>query len=195
VRRAAAVHARAIDATSFTIDRSFTLADLFETKATQAYGITWDGSSIWISVAGDSNSLAQIDPTTGAIIKAISSPTEDGPSDLDFDGTDLWLSTGTGDAFQMTTPNGTTLKHFSLPLGSQRDDGIAFRTGELFVGELFGGIEVYDPSSGNMIGSVVHEDGTAFDQTEMGPPVFAGDDFVMLSSLGITKYQAIKYVP
>ncbi len=85
------------------------------------------------------------------------------------------------------------MQHFSLPLGSQRDDGIAFRTGELFVGQLFGGIEVVDPSNGNMIGSVVHEDGTAFDQTEMS--VFAGGDFVMLSSPDITKYQSIKYVP
>lgn len=95
----------------------------------------------------------------------------------------------------MTTPNGTTMSHFALPLGSQRDDGIAFRSGELFVGQLFGGIEVYDPTSGAMIGSVVHEDGSAFDQAEIGPSVFAGDDLVMLSSLGITTYKAIKYIP
>jgi hypothetical protein len=184
-----------VDPATLAVDRSFTLASLFSTLGTAAFGIAWDGSSIWISIAGDTNALVVVDPTTGEITRTIGSPTEVGPSDLDFDGTDLWLSSGSSDAYRIATTNGGVVKHFGLSVGVLRDNGIAFRPGELFVGDLFGGMEVYDPASGTPLGSVTHDDGSSFTQSEIGPSVFVGDNLVMLSSLGITTYETIKVVP
>jgi hypothetical protein len=118
----------------------------------------------------------------------MSSPTELGPSDLDFDGTDLWLSSGTGDGYRIAAANGGIVEHVDIGFNGGRDNGIAFRAGDLFVGGLFGGIEVYEASTGAALGSAVHQDGTAFAQSEVGPSVFVGSELVILSSLGLTYY-------
>ena len=177
------------DPATSVIDRSLTLPSLFATLGTQAFGIAWDGSAIWISVSGDSNALVRVDATTGAILKTMSSPAMLGPSDLDFDGTNLWLSSGTGDAFQLAPADGTQLLHFSVCAPTNRDNGVAFRAGEVFVGELFGGMDVYDSSDGSLIGSVVKPNGSALTGDEIGPSVFVNGDLVMLSSLGLSTYQ------
>jgi len=177
------------DPTTSVIDRTFTLPSLFATLGTSAFGITWDGSSIWISVSGDTNSLTVVDPTTGHITRSMSSPTQLGPSDLDFDGTDLWLSSGTGDFYPLDPATGGVLGHFLLG-GAGRDDGIAYHQGKLYVGQLFGGIRVFD-TTGTLLGAAVHQDGSQFLQSEVGPSVFVGDEIVILSSLGISSYKIL----
>jgi hypothetical protein len=177
------------DPATSVIDRTFTLPSLFATLATNAFGIAWDGSSIWISVSGDTNSLVVVDPTTGLITRSMSSPTQTGPSDLDFDGTDLWLSSGTGDFYPISPASGGVLQTFPVG-GWGRDNGIAYYQGRLFVGELFGGIDVFD-TTGTLLGTAVHSNGSPFQQTEVGPSVFVGDELVILSSLGIGYYKIL----
>jgi hypothetical protein len=108
--------------------------------------------------------------------------------DLDFDGTNLWMSSGTGAAFKLSASTGGSLGQFPVIASTGRDNGNAFRTGGLFVGGLFGGMEVYDPGSGADLGTVVHEDGTPLARTETGPAVFVGAQLVVMSSLGISYY-------
>jgi hypothetical protein len=178
------------DPATSKIDRTFTLPSLFANPGgTSAYGITWDGSSVWISVSGGTNALLVVDPTTGQITRSMSSPTMLGPSDLDFDGTDLWLSSGTGDFYPINPANGGLLQHFTIG-GSGRDNGIAYYQGRLFVGQLFGGISVFD-TSGALLGTAVHQNGAPFQQSEVGPSVFVGNELAILSSLGIGYYQIL----
>jgi len=176
------------DPDTLVVDRSFSLTGLFATLGTQEYGIAWDGASVWVAVAGNTNLLALIDPLTGAVLKTMSSPAALGPVDLDFDGAYLWLSDGTGTEYRIDPINGGVLQHF--PLIQARDNGNAYRAGELFIGDLFGSMEVYDAASGGSLGLVLNEDGSPFE--ESGPSVFVGYELVMLSHLGITYYATAK---
>jgi hypothetical protein len=178
------------DPSTGTIDRSFSFQNLIEQLGTGAYGITWDGSSVWISISGNTNKLVTVDPTTGAITGTFGSPTILGPSDLDFDGQNLWLSSGTGSAYEIDRATGGVLDQFTLAASAGgRDNGIAAQSGAAWVGDLFGGLEVYDMASGTKKGNAVHADCTAFAENEVGPSVFIGGELVMLSDLGITYYE------
>jgi hypothetical protein len=73
-----------------------------------------------------------------------------------------------------------------------RDNGVAVRPGEVWVGELFGGMLVLDPATGAIIASVVHDDGSELDRDEIGPSVFVGDQLVIASELGITYYDIVR---
>jgi hypothetical protein len=178
---------------SLSMDRAFTLTGL-RTPGAGPDGITWDGRAIWITVAGEAyNALLRADPTTGQITKTMPSPTILGPSDLDFDGSQLWLSTGTGDVYRIDPVSGGITQRFSTaPQSGGHDHGIAFRTGELWVGDFFGGIEVHDAATGAPIGNAVHADGSAFTGYEVGPSCFVGSQLVMLGTHGITYYDATK---
>ena len=56
---------------------------------------------------------------------------------------------------RMSVTVGSLQQHMQiLPGAHGRDDGIAFRSCELWVGEYFGGMEVHDPSSGGIVGMV-----------------------------------------
>jgi len=168
------------DAASWTVDRKFVLDGLSDSNA---YGITCDGSKIWVSVAGDTNALVTVDPNTGALGEQMSSPTQLGPSELDFDGTNLWLSSGTGDLYEIST-GGVLLEHYPIsPDATGRDSGVACRSGELFAD-----MEVYSATSGAALGAATHNGGSAFQRTELGPSVFVGGNLMILSSLGITTY-------
>jgi hypothetical protein len=46
-------------------DRSFQFQNLIEMLGSGAYGITWDGVAVWISVSGNTNKLVGVDPATG----------------------------------------------------------------------------------------------------------------------------------
>ena len=177
------------DPVTLATDRTFTLGSLFSTPGTEAYGLTWDGRSIWISVAGQTNALMTVDPTSGQLTRQLSSPSVLGPVDLDFDGTSVWLSDGTGDAFRIDPVGGGVKQQFAY---GDRDNGNAFRSGELFVGMLFGGMAVYDPATGKPLGTVTHGDGSPFARSELGPSVFVGSQLVVLSSLGLTFFDTVK---
>jgi hypothetical protein len=177
------------DPDRLTVDRTFTFDNLHEEAGTGVYGITWDGSAIWISVSGNRNKLVRVDPTTGQITRTTSSPAELGPSDLDFDGSTLWLSSGTGMVFALDPISGGINRRIPIPDGfSGRDSGIAARACELWIGALFGGMGVEDPSTGAVLASAVHDDGTPFTQQEAGALVFVGDQLVIANGLGITYF-------
>ncbi|HSY39167.1 MAG TPA: hypothetical protein VLA79_06545, partial [Polyangia bacterium] len=173
-------------------DRTFTYADLIEQLGTGAYGITWDGASVWITVAGNVNKLVKVDPLTGQVTRTMSAPTELGPSDLDFDGSDLWLSSGTGSIFQIDRTTGGIKQQFATDAASfGRDDGIAYRPGEIWVGDLFGGMEVHDPTTGALLATAAHDDGTSLTEEEMGSSCFVGCQLVMASNFGITYFDTV----
>jgi hypothetical protein len=170
-------------------DRTFSVNNLFSTLGTGASGITWDGKDIWIVVRGNTNQFVIVDPTTGQTVRTMSSPAQDGPPDLDFDGTNIWLSSGEGTVFKLDPTSGGILEQFPVPAD---DEGIAVRTGEAWVGHYGGGIGVYSPTSGALLGSAVHPDLSPFGGDEVGPSVFVGAQLVIASSLGITYYDTVK---
>ena len=100
----------------------------------------------------------------------------------------MQTSGGNGQAYELTDPGLALMQVFQLGVSSGRDFGIAWHGGELFVGGLFGGMELYDATSGADLGAVVHGDGTPFAFDEVGPSVFVGGDLVILSDLGVTYY-------
>jgi hypothetical protein len=183
---------------ALTTDKTFQFQGLIGMLGSGAYGITWDGAAVWISVSGNTNQLVKVDPTTGQISRTMSSPTDLGPSDLDYDGSHLWLSSGTGTAFEIDPTTGGIEKHFAIGvLGAGRDNGVAVRAGEVWVGDLFGGVtnmfggmEVFDPVSGALTATASHGDGSPFSQDEMGSMCFVGGELVIASHYGITFYRA-----
>ena len=68
----------------------------------------------------------------------------------------------------------------------------AYSFGEVWIGDLFGGLEVHDAATGAPIGKAVHTDGSNFGANEVGPSCFVAGQFVMVSTLGITYYDATK---
>jgi len=181
------------DPSTGVIDKTFALGALIDQAGTGAYGITYDGASIWITVAGNTNKLVQVDPSTGQITRTLSSPTYLGPSDLDFDGTNLWLSTGTGMIFSIDPRTGGLQQEYAAsPTSLGRDYGVAYRSGELWVGELFGGMAVQSASTGDVLTLATHADGVAFKQQEMGPTCFVGRQLVMASSYGIRTFDTVR---
>jgi hypothetical protein len=177
------------DPDQLTVDRSFTMDNPADTPGSGVYGITWDGSAIWISVAGNRNELVSVDPASGQITRTMSSPTTLGPSDLDFDGSTLWVSSGTGDVFALDPTTGGIDRMLPIPDSfSGRDHGVAVRPGQLWVGGLFGGMGVEDSATGTALGSVLHDDGTAFAPEETGAALFVGDALVIANGRGITYY-------
>jgi hypothetical protein len=177
------------DPDQLTVDRTFTFDNLMETTGAGVDGITWDGSAIWIAVAGSRNKLVKVDPASGQITRTMSSPSELGPVDLDFfDGT-LWLSSGTGTIFALDPTTGGIDHMLSVPGGfSGRDDGVAARASELWIGALFGGMCVEDPVTGAALAQVVHDDGTQVIRAEIGASLFIGSQLVTATGRGITYY-------
>jgi len=113
---------------------SFDFYNLIEVLGTGVYGITWDGANVWISVSGDTNKLVKVDPDTGEILQTWSSPTTLGPSDLAWDESKIWVSSGTSEIYTVDPENGGS----SLFLNrAARDSGIAIRGDEVWVGNLF----------------------------------------------------------
>ena len=180
------------DPSTGVTDRTFSFTNLIEHLGTGAYGIAWDGTFVWITVAGNTNKLVTVDPLTGQIMRTMSAPTDLGPSDLEFDGTDLWLSSGTGTIFQIDPTTGGILRKFPTGAASfGRDSGIAYRTGELWAGDLFGGMEVLDPSTGTVLATATHQDGSSLTQEEMGSSCFVDCELVMASTYGITYFDTV----
>jgi len=168
-------------------DRTFTFTNLIESLGTGVYGITWDGTSIWISVSGNTNKLVVVDPVTGMITRTMSSPTVLGPSDLEFDGTNLWLSSGTGVVFLISPKTGGILRQFSTsPASSGRDQGVALRPGELWIGNLFGGMEIHDPATGALVGTATHDNGCDLTSDDVGPSCVVHGQLAMISRFGVT---------
>ena len=103
-----------------------------------------------------------------------------------------WLSSGTGDVFAIDPSNGGIKKRYDTgPASDGRDNGIAFRQGELWVGDLFGGMEIQHPATGAVLATATHSDGSTFTQAEMGPTCFVDCRLVMASSYGIRTFDTV----
>lgn len=174
------------DPDSRAIDRTFRFTNLIETAGTGVYGIELDGTSIWISVSGNTNKLVRVDSRSGAITKSMSSPTTLGPSDLALDGTDLVLSSGTGLVFGIDRETGGVQSRLDPWLSGTRQAGVAYRAGEIWVAGLFGGITAYNRSQEYRGAATI--DGASPTQAELGAMTFAGSQLVILSTYGITYY-------
>jgi len=136
------------------IIRSFDFHNLIETLGTGVYGITWDGSGVWISVSGNTNKLVRVDPETGEILTTWTSPTTLGPSDLSWDGNYIWVSTGTGQVYIVNPASGSS-KTFLKKIA--RDNGVAVRENEVWVGNLFDrNVNVYNKNTGSMIQTITN---------------------------------------
>ncbi|MBX3186277.1 MAG: hypothetical protein KF819_04645 [Labilithrix sp.] len=174
------------------IEKQFTLTNLIEQPGTGAYGITVLNGFVFMSVAGNTNKIVRVDPTTGEVVQTFAAPTALGPSDLDVSGEHIVESDGTGQVFTLAAATGAVVRSFAAgALG--RNMGIAVRGNEAFVGSLFGGMERHDVTTGAHLGSVTKEDGTALagDGIDLGSMCFNGSRLLILSKLGISEYDVV----
>ncbi|WP_437681507.1 hypothetical protein [Sorangium sp. So ce131] len=176
------------DAASMPL-RSHVLPTLIGSRGTSAHGIAWVDGTIWISIAGNTNELVQVDPDTGRILRRRAAPTELGPTGLTFDGEHLWLSSTIGDVYRLSTQNGGIEQHFPAARPDMRNQGVAHRAGELWVAGLFEQMVVYSASDGALLGAVTSADGAQLSQEDLGQPCFVGDELVILSQRGLTYYR------
>lgn len=141
------------DDTTLTVTRDFSFDDLIEELGTGVYGLAWDGKHVWISVSGNRNKLVAVDPQTGAIVRTLASPTNLGPSDLEFDGARMWIGDGTGTLFSMDLATGGIDQSFAIGAAFVRDEGVAVHGGRIVVNSLFGeGIATFT-TAGALIGT------------------------------------------
>ncbi|MSM41077.1 MAG: hypothetical protein GJT30_15785 [Geobacter sp.] len=162
--------------------------NLIEVSGTGVYGITWDGASIWISVAGNTNKLVQVDPSTGQIIRNMSSTSILGPTDLSWDGTNLWISSGTGEIDTINPSNGQRIHFLSR---GDRDTGIAYHNGEVWISNMFDKkIVVYDAVTKAIIDVITAIDlpTTSWDRRLE----FHNNQLVVLTSAGIDYYSVTR---
>jgi hypothetical protein len=181
-----------VDPANGSTGRRYTFSGLTETAGTAVYGMAWDGELLWISVSGNTNKIVRVDTADGSIVRSHSSPTELGPSDLDFDGKDVWLSSGTGEVFVLDRVSGGVKRSFRTWPEHGRDGGIAVRADEVWVGNLFGdtsngGVAIQDPENGALIDTVVGDDGRKI-RKAWGSMTFVGNQLVLLDRFGLTFY-------
>lgn len=175
------------DPINYSIIQQFTFYNLIEVLGTGVYGVTWDGSNVWISVSGNTNKLVKVDPQTGDIIHIWASPTLLGPSDLEWDGDKIWIASGTGEIYSMNAMNGGSQLFLDGVGESGRDSGIAFRDGELWIGNLFNNdVDIYNASDGSYQGVIQNALSTN------GKFCFHNGQLAVLSSGGITFYSVIE---
>lgn len=175
------------DPINYTIIQQFTYFNLIETLGTGVYGVTWDGTNVWISVSGNTNKLVKVDPQTGDIVQTWASPTWLGPSDLEWDGEKIWIASGTGQIYSMNTVNGGSQQFLDSIGESSRDSGIAFRNGELWIGNLFNtNVEVYNATDGSYQGFIKNA------LSANGKFCFHNGQLAVLSSGGIAFYDVLE---
>jgi outer membrane protein assembly factor BamB len=178
-----------VELASSAVSKSYAYDNLIENLGTGVYGITQLAGTVFISVAGNTNKIVHVDAATGKIIGQFAAPTDLGPSDLDLSGGDLIESSGTGTVFKLDTRTGAVLGRFSAG-NFGRDQGVAVRDQEAFVGSLFGGLDVYDLTTGSPKGHVTKLDGSEFEEDwDVGPMCFNGSKLLVLSRLGLTEYE------
>jgi hypothetical protein len=175
---------------SSDFDKTFEFDNLIESLGTGVYGITNLNGEIFLAVAGNTNKLVVIDPANGKIRRSFQAPSRLGPADLDFteDG-QLVESTGTGDVYTLDPKTGAVRSSFWVG-DDYRDNGVAVRRKQVFVGRLFGGMQVFNLSDGKLLGDVTHLDGSELDQTrDLGSMCFRGDHLLILSTEGLSEYE------
>jgi hypothetical protein len=183
-----------VDAATLATGRRLALSGVLDDRGQAASGITWDGSGLWLSVAGVGGKLLRIDATTGAVVRTFSSPADVAPTDLDFDGHNLWLSAGDNEVFLIDPATGGILRHFRSAFCGRRNSGIAIRPGELWIDGLQGGLALHDPASGKLLGNVADpgDDRPREGASGFRATCFVSGQFVVLDRLGITFSQILE---
>jgi len=114
-------------------------------------GLTWDGSLLWL-VDGASNTLAGLNPASGALIRTLAPPLSPA-ADAAADGPDLWIcGEGSTDVFRINAFNGDVQKRLSLQRGSFT--ACEYAQGTLWLADaLTNKILRVDPETAEVIGS------------------------------------------
>jgi streptogramin lyase len=154
-------------------------------------GLAWDGQQLWLSDSTSSEgSLLRIDPTSGEVTQRVWTPPGRGPVAVYHDGKVLWFSTGGGLVFKVDPASGDMLQQFGVGGAGSRDDGIAVRGCEVWVGMLVnGGVQIFDPDNGIQVANVVDDHGAPF--AAMGRSVFVGNQLVVAKEGEIAYYDVV----
>lgn len=173
------------DPVNYTILNQFTYTNLIEVLGTGVFGITWDGTNVWISVAGMTNKLVKVDPGTGDILQVWSSPSMASP-DLEWDGEKIWLTSANGYSYTIDPISGGS----ELFINELEDHGagIAFRNGEMWVvGQFDNDIHVFNSTNGKYHGVIKNAI-----NTNDGALCFHNNQLLSLSTSGIAVYNVIE---
>jgi len=170
-----------------TILKSLPTPDLFSALGTGPYGIEVNGDEILISVSGNENQIVRLDRESGEILGTLGSPSELGPSDLAWLNGELLVSTGTGKMYAANLAPPASSRPFTASMpDSGRDAGVATCNDVVVWGGLFSGMTVQS-ASGEVLGDITRAD-RAFEQTDLGPLTFYGNQLVIASTAGLDFY-------
>ncbi|MCJ8292398.1 MAG: hypothetical protein HRT58_20815 [Crocinitomicaceae bacterium] len=173
------------DPVNYTILTQYTYTNLIEVLGTGVFGITWDGTNVWISVAGQTNKLVKVDPGTGDILQVWGSPGMAGP-DLEWDGEKIWITSGNGYIYKVDpTSGGSELFVNQL---EDHGSGIAFRNGEMWVVDhIDNDIHIFNSTNGSYHGVI--KDAI---NNNKGALCFHNNQLAVLNSGGIALYNVIE---
>lgn len=139
------------DLTSYNIIKEFNLDNLYSTRGTGVFGITWDGTNIWISIAGNTNKIVKVDTVTGLILKQWTGPIRIGLCDLDWNNGSIWIADG-WEVYKMDPVSGGSELVFKH---ARNVRGIAIRENEIWVGGAYDKeVNIYDKNTGKHLGLI-----------------------------------------
>jgi hypothetical protein len=130
---------------------AFEVLQTLISPASAPRGLTWDGSLLWL-VDGASDSLAGLNPASGALIRSLAPPLSQA-TDAAADGPDLWIcGEGSTDVFKVNALNGDVMKRLSLQRGSFT--ACEYAQGTLWLADaLSNKILRVDPETAEVLGS------------------------------------------
>lgn len=148
-------------------------------------GITLLDGQLYVAL-GESAMIVSIDPESRKIVTRFQSP---GASDLEVSAGKLIASDSIGNASVIDPKTGAIRDRFAVGDTANRDYGIAVRDNVIFVGRMFGGMDVFDVSTGEELGHVTKGDGDEFLATEdVGTMCVNRGNVLILSKLGLSEY-------
>ena len=123
------------------------LKTLVPAGVTRSFGVTWDGSRIWV-VDGAQGRLVSLDPETGQVRDEF--PTMHADAGLAHDGEQLFLLAG-DEILRVQPKDGRILGRIPTPEGLNCS-GLAHAAGALWVGDMRGRrIAKLDPETGELL--------------------------------------------
>ena len=133
---------------TYEVMRTLTFYNLIEKLGSGVFGVAVHDSSIWISTGSNVNKLLEIDLETDTIVKTWAAPSG-APKDLDWDDGTIWMSSGSGQIYQIDPVSGSTKLFYSRY--PERENAIAVRKNEVWVADYadnYGNITIYDKLNG-----------------------------------------------
>lgn len=172
------------DPVNYAILTQFTYTNLIEVLGTGVFGITWDGTNVWISVSGQTNKFVKVDAATGDIIQVWGSPGMAAP-DLEWDGENIWMTSGAGTVYKMDPTSGGT-EAFTNQLDNH-GSGIAFRNGEMWIIDQYDNdIHIYNVMDGSYQGVIKNA------VSNSGKLCFHNGQLAVLTLGGIAFYDVVE---